>query len=116
MARETCTLLLDRLVKEGVAGLDQMLASMPMENDDTSRMLGVGAGNVAGVLNSALIRYLDEAIREQEQQVEVYRHGDRRKHVVLDTDNSLDDENDDLTWNVTRGEDRTISMLILCTI
>ena len=63
MARETCTLLLDRLVKEGVAGLDQMLASMPMENDDTSRMLlGVGAGNVAGVLNSALIRYLDEAI------------------------------------------------------
>ena len=62
VARETCTLLLDRLVKEGVAGLDQMLASMPMENDDTSRMLGVGAGNEAGVLNSALIRYLDEAI------------------------------------------------------
>ena len=66
VARETCTLLLDRLVKEGVAGLDQLLASMPKENDDTSRMLGVGAGNEAGVLNSALIRYLDEAIREQE--------------------------------------------------
>ena len=36
------------------------------------------------------------------------RAGTRRKHVVLDTDNSLDDENDDLLWNVTRGEDGTI--------
>lgn len=105
VARETCTLLLDRLVREGAAGLDDMLASMPKENDDASRMLG-GGGDEAGVLNSALIRYLDEAIREQEQRVE--RIQTRQTH---DVDNSLDEDeadNNDLMWNVTRGEDGTV--------
>ncbi|KAL7513122.1 hypothetical protein ACHAXN_010180 [Cyclotella atomus] len=104
ISRETSTMLLDRLVKEGVAGLDQMLSSMPKEGDDTSHMLGSG-GMEAGVLNSALVRYLDEAIREQEQRVE--RIQTRQKDAHLDEGGSLGEEDNNLTWNITRGEDGT---------
>ena len=103
VARETSTMLLDRLVKEGVAGLDQLLVSMPKEGDDTTYMLGVDGGE-AGELNSALIRYLEEAIREQEQRVE--RIQSRRKNQLANTE-SLELEVNDWKWNVTRGEDGT---------
>lgn len=101
VARETSTMLLDKLVKEGVAGLDQMLASMPKEGDDASHMLR----GEAGVLNSALIRYLEEAIREQEQRVE--RIQTRRNNDLPDADDQLEEDNNEIMWNVTRGEDGT---------
>lgn len=104
ISRETSTMLLDRLLKEGVSGLDQMLSSMPKEGDDTSHMLGTG-GMEAGVLNSALVRYLDDAIREQEQRVE--RIQSRKNDGLLDANNSLGEDDNNLTWNITRGEDGT---------
>lgn len=106
IARETSTMLLDKLVKEGVAGLDQMLSTMPKEGDDISHMFGSG-GMEAGVLNSALIRYLDEAIREQEQRVE-YTQTHKNDGRLDAGDSSNGDEQDLSTWNITKGEDGTI--------
>ena len=106
VARETSTMMLDRLIKEGVVGLDQMLASMPKEGDDTSYMLGTGE-NEAGVLDSALVRYFDEAIREQEQRVEQISSR-KNNDSTFNSNGPLAKENDELMWNVTRGEDGTI--------
>jgi len=105
VARETSTMLLDRLIKEGVAGLDQMLASMPKEGDDTSHMSGV-VGNEAGILNSALVRYLEEAIREQEGRVEKIQTS--RNNGLRENSGSMDEDENVLMWNVTRGEDGTV--------
>ena len=62
IARETATMLLDKLVTEGVKGLDLMLATMGKAGDD-------GAGD-AGELNDSLIEYFNDAIRQQEKKVE----------------------------------------------
>lgn len=104
VARETSSMLLERLVKEGVKGLDQLLAGMVREGDD----LGDMSLSEGGELNSALVRYLEEAIREQEQRV-------RKTLTLADTNSNneksprdKDYEKDVLLWNVTRGEDGTI--------
>ncbi|GKY97645.1 hypothetical protein MPSEU_000722900 [Mayamaea pseudoterrestris] len=62
IARETTTLLLDKLVSEGVEGLDMCLSSMTRSSDDTS--------DAAGELNDSLLDYLNDAIRQQEKRVE----------------------------------------------
>ena len=103
IARETSTMLLDRLVKEGVKGLDQLFAGMVREGDDFSDFKSTSEG---GELNGALVRYLEEAIRVQEQRV-------KKSPIVNDsrgTNRSGPDERDEteLMWNVTRGEDGTI--------
>jgi len=101
VARETATMLLERLVKEGVKGLDQLLAGMVREGDDLGDMV-----STEGELNSALVRYLEEAIREQERRV-------KRSLSLSDEKNRSDSVKDglsieeDLLWNVTRGEDGT---------
>ena len=61
MARETTTVLLDKLVTEGIEGLDFLRASMTKTSDDT--------GDV-GELNDALLDYLNDSIRQQEKKVE----------------------------------------------
>ena len=61
VARETASMLLDKLVSEGIEGLDITLASMTRSSDDTSD---------GGELNDSLIDYLNEAIRQQEKKVE----------------------------------------------
>jgi hypothetical protein len=61
IARETSTMLLDKLVGEGVKSLDEMLITMTKGNDDSSE---------AGELNDSLIQYLDDAVRQQEKKVE----------------------------------------------
>ena len=97
VARETSSMLLQRLVKEGVKGLDQLLAGMVREGDDNSM-----ASSEGGELNSALVRYLEEAVREQENRV--------KKTVKVndkDTFSELKEDDMDLMWNVTRGEDGT---------
>jgi hypothetical protein len=48
---------------------------------------------------------LDGAIREQEQRVE--RIQARQKDTIMDNDDSLDEEDNNLSWNITRGEDGT---------
>lgn len=60
VARETATVLLDKLVSEGIEGLDFLLASMTKTSDDDSRF----------ALNDALLDYLNDAIRQQEKKVE----------------------------------------------
>jgi len=109
VARETSTLLLDRLVKEGVKGLDALLAGMVREGDDVNYADGAGG---AGELNGALVRYLEEAIREQEKRVKQTtlsmneRNGDN--HLLQEGASDVKDEEVDLVWNVTRGEDGTV--------
>lgn len=105
VARETSTMLLERLVKDGISGLDQMLASMPKEGGDSSYMLGVNGGE-AGELNTALVRFLEEAIREQEQRVGKRQNRDRKDGLSA-TNNVREEEENDIMWNVTRGEDGT---------
>jgi hypothetical protein len=62
LARETVTLLLDKLVSEGIEGLDVSLASMARSSDDTA--------DEAGELNDSLLDYLDDAIRQQGKKVD----------------------------------------------
>ena len=62
LSRETATMLLDKLVSEGLEGLDMTLASMTRSTDDTS--------DVAGELNDSLLDYLNDIIRQQEKKVE----------------------------------------------
>ena len=61
IARETSTMLLDKLVSEGVKSLDEMLITMTKGSDDSSD---------AGELNDSLIDYLKEAVSQQEKKVE----------------------------------------------
>ncbi|KAL3772713.1 hypothetical protein ACHAWU_004958 [Discostella pseudostelligera] len=103
IARETSAMLLDRLVKEGVKGLDQLLAGMVREGDDLGDFKSTSEG---GELNGALVRYLEDAIRVQEQRV-------KKTPSVSDSSGNrrgTPDESDEteLMWNVTRGEDGTI--------
>lgn len=63
MARETAAMLLDKLVAEGVEGLDLTLSSMMRSSDDT--------GDVPGSeLNDSLLDYLNDAIRDQQIKVD----------------------------------------------
>mmetsp|Transcript_5331 Transcript_5331/g.13408 ORF Transcript_5331/g.13408 Transcript_5331/m.13408 type:complete len:724 (+) Transcript_5331:58-2229(+) len=62
LARETVTMLLDRLVQDGIEGLDLALSSMTRSGDDVNQE--------GGELNDSLIDYLNDAIRQQERKVE----------------------------------------------
>ena len=101
VARETSSMLLQRLVKEGVKGLDQLLAGMVREGDDNSMTSSEG-----GELNSALVRYLEEAVREQEQRAKKTVKLNDNDNAQGSSDGKKDDDMD-LMWNVTRGEDGT---------
>jgi len=61
IARETATMLLDQLVTAGVKSLDEMLMTMTKGGEDTGE---------SGELNNALVKYLDNAVRDQEKKVE----------------------------------------------
>jgi hypothetical protein len=100
ISRETSTMLLDRLVKEGVKGLDQLLAGMVREGGD------LGDFKEGGELNGALVRYLEEAIRAQEQRVKKTPSVNDGSGDLRSTSNEGDETK--LMWNVTRGEDGTI--------
>lgn len=73
VAHDTSTMLLDRLFKEGVEGPDLLMAGMVREGDDASYMQG--DESQVGELNGALVRYLEEAIQEQERQVKLKKGG-----------------------------------------
>ncbi|KAL3926007.1 MAG: hypothetical protein SGILL_000006 [Bacillariaceae sp.] len=61
-ARETASMLLDRLVSDGIDGLDVTLSAMTRGGDDVQEE--------AGELNDSLLDYLNDAIRQQEKKVE----------------------------------------------
>ena len=101
LARETTTLLLDKLVQEGVEGLDLTLASMTRSSDDTS--------DFAGELNDSLLDFLNDAIRQQEKKVEQVMsrrrlqqgENERRQAVIGDDMQEDSAESIDQLWNVT---------------
>lgn len=103
ISRETSTMLLDRLVKDGVKGLDQLLSGMVREGDDLGDFKSTSEG---GELNGALVRYLEEAIRAQEQRVKKTPSVNDGGGDLRSTSNEGDET--ELMWNVTRGEDGTI--------
>jgi hypothetical protein len=98
IARETITMLLDQLVTGGVKGLDQMLMTMARGSEDTGD---------CGELNDSLVKYLDDAIRDQEKKVEqlIGQQGVLSQNKV--TRSQHDDPIDELSklWNVTTDED-----------
>jgi len=102
IARETATMLLNRLVKEGVKGLDELLSSMLREGEEPG--YDVDSDQV-GELNGALVRYLDEAIREQELRAKLHKVEPNtfKENEVVEEEDEMD-----MMWNVTRGEDGTI--------
>jgi hypothetical protein len=60
IARETTTLLLDKLASEGIQGLDNLLATMVKSQDDS--------GDV-GELSDALLDFLNDMVRQQSTRV-----------------------------------------------
>lgn len=106
VARETATILLDKLVTEGVKGLDLMLATASKAGDD-------GAGG-AGELNDSLIEYLNEAIRQQEKKIEQILGNERRSNQRPTEGSIRRDQLEDQTaglWNVTMEEGQLVETL-----
>ena len=94
LARSTVTMLLDKLVTDGIEGLDITLASMTRSSDDTS--------DVAGELNDSLLDYLNDAIRQQEKKVEQMVETIQRADAFETSsasENTVDDPVDKL-WSV----------------
>jgi hypothetical protein len=102
VARETATMLLNRLVKEGVKGLDELLSGMLREGEEPN--YGEDSDQI-GQLNGALVRYLDESIREQELRVKMQKvePNPRKSNEIIEVEDEMD-----MMWNVTRGVDGTI--------
>ena len=94
LARETTALLLDKLILEGIEGLDMTLATMTRTNDDT--------GNQGGELNDSLLDFLNDVIRQQEKKVDQLV-ADRLDGVTVVTKESVDPVTN--LWNVTVNED-----------
>lgn len=112
IARETTTMLLDVLVREGVKGLDVTLASMTRGGggDDGS------AAGEAGELNDDLVRYLEDAAREQEQKVErlVGSGGETEEKEISaamreDEKGGIDDVSE--LWNVTNEDGENVEVI-----
>lgn len=99
-ARETTTMLLDRLVSSGVKDLDQMLMTMTKGGEGTSEV---------GELNDSLVKYLDDAIRDQEKKVELLFGGQGSSSLEAN-DASIEDDIDHLAgmWNVTTDSDGNV--------
>lgn len=84
VARETVTMLLDRLVQDGIEGLDLALSSMTRSGDDVNQE--------GGELNDALLDYLNDAIRQQERKVEQVLDNFKK---VEELERSMDDFHED---------------------
>lgn len=102
VARETATMLLNRLIKEGVKGLDELLSGMLREGEEPN--YGEDSDQI-GELNGALVRYLDESIREQELRAKMQKvePKPRSSNEVIEVEDEMD-----MMWNVTRSADGTI--------
>mmetsp|Transcript_1508 Transcript_1508/g.1641 ORF Transcript_1508/g.1641 Transcript_1508/m.1641 type:complete len:693 (+) Transcript_1508:207-2285(+) len=100
IARETSTMLLDKLVTEGVKSLDQMLMTMTKGSDDSSD---------AGELNDSLINYLEDSVRQQERKVEQMFGSQGVKDSKANTLSGVEFEDlgdglSDSFWNITKNE------------
>jgi hypothetical protein len=94
ISRETTVLLLEKLLTEGVEGLDLTLASLKRSSDDTGEY----------ELNDSLLDFLNDSIRQQEKKVIGLNPKTLDQSSSLVDDEELDSEMNDL-WNVTVDED-----------
>ncbi len=67
IAQEMLTMMLNRLIKEGVRGLDRLLTGMAREVDDRLLLGEMRASSKGGELNGALVRYLEEAMAQEQR-------------------------------------------------
>jgi len=104
-ARTTTTFLLDKLVSEGIEGLDVSLSTMSRSSDDSA------SASDAYELNDSLIEYLNDIIREQEKKVDQQigsSHSNSHKgdsSLSNNGANSMDQDRIAGLWNLTRGDD-----------
>ena len=106
LARETTTLLLDKLCSEGVEGLDLTLSTMVRSSDDTS--------NDAGELNDSLLDFLNDAIRQQEKKVDELVATRLDAAASEDVNEAITEYHDDPTdrlWNVTVEDGQRVETL-----
>lgn len=100
-ARETTTMLLDQLVSVGVKGLDQMLMTMTKGGDTTE----------SGELNDSLVKYLEDAVKDQEKKVELLFGEQSALALDVGSDEEKGIETKDYLagmWNVTTDEDGNV--------
>eukprot|EP00590_Aulacoseira_subarctica_P008944 CAMPEP_0172434992 /NCGR_PEP_ID=MMETSP1064-20121228/70929_1 /TAXON_ID=202472 /ORGANISM="Aulacoseira subarctica , Strain CCAP 1002/5" /LENGTH=624 /DNA_ID=CAMNT_0013183259 /DNA_START=29 /DNA_END=1904 /DNA_ORIENTATION=- len=96
IARTTATIILDAIASEGAQGLDTRLATMSRGEDE-------------GELNDALVEYLNDLIRSQEQKVEAEKA--MEQNVIMDNENDdvMDIHvEDNYKGNEERGKDGEI--------
>jgi hypothetical protein len=94
-------MLLDTLVTEGVKGLDQRLMIMTKGSDDSCD---------SGELNDALVKYLEDAVRDQENKIE-QMYGSQSATLSYNQrvqDDSNRGDNTSVLWSVTRDNDGQI--------
>ena len=99
IARETTTLLLDKLASEGIQGLDNMLATMTKSQDDSGD---------AGQLSDALVEFLNDMVREQSMRVGDVSRVDR---TIPERDDEVSDDALSKLWNVTSENGERIETL-----
>lgn len=102
VARETLTMLLDKLVTDGVKGLDEMLMVMTKDDSTSSKV---------GELNDSLIQHLNDAIRQQERKVELIQGSGmatkQQKQSQTEYKENIVSSLNDL-WNITTDESGNI--------
>lgn len=112
LARETTTLLLERLMQEGVSGLDFALSTMVRSDDDT--------GDYAGELNDSLLDFLNDAIRHQERKVDKLVaerfqevNDGRQENAMKEVHGDIDVDHDPVNqlWNVTIEDGQQVQSL-----
>jgi hypothetical protein len=90
ISRETTVLLLEKLLMEGIEGLDLTLASLKRSSDDIGEY----------ELNDSLFDFLNDAIRQQEKKASGLKLNLLDRSLLLADNDELDNVMDDL-WNVT---------------
>jgi hypothetical protein len=101
VARQTTSLLLDKLITEGVQGLDRTLMVMSRGGDESSDV---------GELNDSLLSYLDQVIKDQEKNQASGLHTQTPASTSPTVPDSMRQEDSDL-WNVTQTADGVVEIL-----
>ena len=102
LARDTTALLLDKLVMEGVEGLDVTLSTMTRSRDDTASDIGE--------LNDSLLDFLSDTIRSYEKKVGTSSTTSRRPNLSESLANNEDKSINQL-WNVTMEDGQRIETI-----
>ena len=100
LARETATMLLDRLVQDGIEGLDHTLSIMTRVGDDVNIE--------AGELNDSLLDYLNDAIRQQERKVEQVIDSVKKVEELERSVEEFDEDQLEKLWTVSDEEGKRI--------